>query len=520
MPSSTQTVLQFERFTLDVARGRLCADDQDIKLRPKSFDVLRHLVENADRLVTKNELFQAVWDKVVVTDESLTRCMSDVRAALGDADQRIIKTVPRRGYMFAAKVLKTVAATAALPLPDRPSIAVLPFTNRSGDAQQDYFADGISEDLITNLSKFAGLFVIARHSAFRYRGTDLDVRQIGRELGVRYLLVGSVRRDAERIRITAQLVDAETTAQLWAEYYDRELTGIFAVQDEVTQKIVGTLTAHISQSEFERALAKPPDAFSAYDYWLRGNAIMKSWQGDQSGEMITAARSYYEHAIAADPTYAPPVYGLALTYLAAWLEPYSHQALAPQYKQPATLEHALKFAQRAVELDPNLPDAHMMLANILKWLHRRAESSAEYDRAFELNPNLADYRFGIALIHWGRTEEGMEYLKRIIRLDPFHPPACLTLLGNAYYQAGRYEEALENLRAAARRLPNFRPTYVWLAATAARLGYDEEAREAAAIVLQRDPAFTIRNWLELHQFAKQADADRVAEGLRKAHFSE
>ena len=221
------------------------------------------------------------------------------------------------------------------------------------------------------------MFVIARHSAFRYRGTDLDVRQIGRELGVRYLLGGSVRRDAERIRITAQLVNAETTAQLWAEYYDRELTGIFTVQDEVAQKIVGTLIAHMSRSEFERARVKPPEAFSAYDYLLRGNALMKTWQGDPSGEMLAAGRSYYEQAIVADPTYAPPLCGLALTYLAAWLEPYPHQALAPQYQQPSTIEHALNLGQRAVELDPNLPDAHMALANILKWLHRKSESSAD-----------------------------------------------------------------------------------------------------------------------------------------------
>src|SRR3984893_7158835 len=347
MPSSAQTALQFERFTLDRARGRLRADNRDIELRPKSFDVLRYLAENADRVVTKDENLKAIWPNVVVSDDSLSRCMSDVRLALGDAEQRIIKTVPRRGYMFASEVSKPAAATAALPLPDRPSIAVLPFTNRSGDAQQDYFADGISEDLITSLWKFAGLFVIARHSAFRYRGTDLDVRQIGRELGVRYLLMGSVRRDAERVRITAQLVDSETTTQLWAEYYDRELTGIFAVQDEVTQKIVGTLIARNSRSELERALAMPPDAFSGYDYWLRGNDIMKSWQGDQSGEMLSAARSYYEHAIAADATYAPPVCGLALTYLAAWLEPYRHQAFAVQYQRPSTIEHALKLAQRA-----------------------------------------------------------------------------------------------------------------------------------------------------------------------------
>ena len=224
--------------------------------------------------------------------KSLTRYISDVRLALGDADQQIIRTVPRRGYMFAAKVSDQAAADRAPKLPDLPSIAVLPFANRSGDPLQDYFADGISEDLITSLSRFSGLFVIAQHSAFRYRGADLDVRQIGRELGVRYLLVGSIRRDAERIRITAQLVDAETSAQRWAEHYDRELTGIFAVQDEVTQKIVGTLTAHISRSEFERALAKPPDKFSAYEFSLRANALMKNWQGDSSGETLVAARSY------------------------------------------------------------------------------------------------------------------------------------------------------------------------------------------------------------------------------------
>jgi adenylate cyclase len=520
MDSSAPRVLRFDQFTLDLARGSLRANDRDIELRPKSFDVLRYLVENPDRLVTKDEIVKAVWPKVLVTDDSLTRCMSDVRLALSDAEQRIIKTVPRRGYMFAALVSKPAAVITELPLPDRPSIAVLPFTNRSGDPQQDYFADGLAEDLITSLSKFTGLFVIARHSAFRYRGTDLDVRQIGRELGVRYLLVGSVRRDAERVRITAQLVDVGTTAQLWAEYYDRELTGIFAVQDEVTQKIVGTLIAHISRSELERALGKPPEAFSAYEYWLRGNAIMKSWHSDPTGEMVAAARSFYERAIAADQTYAPPVHGLAWTYLAAWIEPWPHQPLAQEYQQPATLEQALVLAQRAVELDPNLADAHLTLAGILQWLHRRPESWAEYERALELNPNLADYRFGLALIHGGRTDEGMDHLKRIMRLDPFHPPVCLTFLGNAYYQTGRYADAIESLRAAARRLPTFRPTYVWLAAAAAQLGYDKEAQEAAATVLRRDPAFTISKWLQLHQFAKPADADRIAEGLRKALLPE
>ena len=185
MSDAAKTVLQFGRFTLDRALCRLRADGQDVELRPKSFEVLRYLVENAERLLTKDEIVGVVWPNVVVSDDSLARCMSDIRLALGDAEQGIIKTVPKRGYMFAVPVTRPVVRTGPI-LPDRPSVAVLPFTNLSGDPRQDYFTDGISEDLVTSLSKFAGLFVIARHSSFRYRGTDLDVRQIGTELGVRY----------------------------------------------------------------------------------------------------------------------------------------------------------------------------------------------------------------------------------------------------------------------------------------------------------------------------------------------
>jgi TolB-like protein len=301
MNSSAKGALQFGRFTLDLARGCLRAEGRDIDLRPKSFEVLRYLVENADRLVSKEEIVNAIWSNVVVSDDSLARCMSDVRLALGDAEQCIIKTIPRRGYMFAVPVSHPLVG-ARPPPPDRPSVAVLPFPNLSGDPQQDYFTDGISEDLVTSLSKFAGLFVIARHSSFRYRGTNLDVQRIGVELGVRYLLVGSVRHDAKRIRITAQLVNTASTEQLRAEHYDRELTGIFEIQDEVTQKIVGTLIAHISRSELER----PPETFSAYDCWLRGNAIMRNWHSDPTGEMIIAARSFFERGSPRTPTTRHP----------------------------------------------------------------------------------------------------------------------------------------------------------------------------------------------------------------------
>src|SRR5215813_2624910 len=257
-------MFQFEGFTLDVARSSLQAADRAVQLRPKSFEVLRYLVENADRLVTKEELIKAIWPNVVVTDESLAHCVSEVRQALGDSKQTMIATMPRSGYRFTAPVLCVAANAVAAapgtagvspalfqrtgevpvqragetpavpglqsPLLDRPSVAVLPFANLSGDPQQDYFSDGMAEDITTELSRFSELLVIARNSAFQYKGKALDVRQVGRELGARYILEGSVRRSGDRIRIAAQLIDAVTGTHRWAERYDRELHDVFAIQ--------------------------------------------------------------------------------------------------------------------------------------------------------------------------------------------------------------------------------------------------------------------------------------------------
>ena len=287
-------MFRFEGYTLDIARNALRAADRELQLRPKSFEVLRYLIENTDRTVTKEELMKAVWPNVVVTDHVLAHCVSEVRQAIGDDDQTIIKTIPRRGYRFAAPVLRVAtsaaaAAQSALPAGesppagsdsdsgprlqspvDRPSIAVLPFANLSGDAQQDYFSDGVTEDIITELSRFSELMVIARNSSFQYKGKAVDIRRVGRELDARYVLEGSVRRSGDRIRIAAQLIDAMTGAHRWAERYDRELHDIFAVQDEVARTIVAILAAHVNRAEVERALLKPPAAWDAYEYYLRG----------------------------------------------------------------------------------------------------------------------------------------------------------------------------------------------------------------------------------------------------------
>ena len=262
---------RFEGCTLDLTRGCLEAAGHEVELRPKCFDVLRLLLENGNRLISKEELVAAAWPQVAATDESLARCISDVRAAIADHEHKIIKTVPRRGYLFTAEVTRhehaepreqqsgpeavTEHVETENALAERPSIAVLAFTSMSGDPDQEYFSDGITEDIITELSRFSELLVIARNSSFRYKGQSVDVRQVGRELGARYVLEGSVRRAGDRIRISAQLIDATTGAHRWAERYDRKLEDTFAVQDEVARTIVAVLAVHVEQGR-NRARAR------------------------------------------------------------------------------------------------------------------------------------------------------------------------------------------------------------------------------------------------------------------------
>jgi TolB-like protein/tetratricopeptide (TPR) repeat protein len=526
-------VFWFEGLKLDITRGSLESAGRGIELRPKSFDVLRYLIENADRLVSKGEIMQAVWRNVAVTDESLTRCISDIRLALGDDSQRIIKTIPRRGYRFAASVSKgevhgdsnahqsvNTDSGVALPLPDRPSIAVLPFVNMSGDPLQDYFSDGLSEDLTTSLSKFASLFVIARNSAFQYKNRNVDAKRIGRDLGVRYVLEGSVRRDADHVRITAQLIDAGTGAHLWAEFYDRELGSVFAVQDEVTRRIVVTLVAHINKSEIDRALRKQPETMAAYDHCLRGNALMKNLQRDGRGETIAKARACYERSLVADPDCAPAFLGLANTYLAAWIEPTEYPAIAQEYRQPTTLDRAQSVAQQAIERDSDLAEAHAMLGYILHQQHRRAESLKQYQRAFALNPNLADGRYGVVLCLEGRTTEGIEFLERVMRLDPFHPASYGSYLAVGYFLCGRNPEALDLLRNSIRRLPGYRPARIWHATVAAHLDLLDEARASISEALKVEPGLRVENWLKYIGLSDPNHADRVRAALRSAGLAE
>jgi adenylate cyclase len=517
-------MFQFNGYVLDIARGCLRTANREIELRPKSFEVLRCLVENSGRLVTKDELFRAVWPDVVVSDEALTQCISEVREAISDRAQIMIKTMPRRGYRFAAPVSKhgdevearsapvaSFAYDTAARLSGKPSIAVLPFVNLDNDPQQDYFSDGITGDIITELSRFSDLFVIARSSAFQYKGKAIDVRQVGRELGVRYVLEGSIRRDDKRIRITAELIDATNGAHRWAERYDRELKDAFAVQDEVVRGLVSVLQVRVVEAEAERALLKPPAAWEAYDYYLRGAEAWATGFAQRPMTSFYEARRCLERSIAIDPEYARAYAMLARSYTYTYLEPRNEE-----YLNPSALRRADELAKTAVQLDASLPQAHTMLGAALMYKRRHEESIAEFEQAFALNPNFSDHAFGLCLVFAGQPERAIEVMQASMRLEPFRNAVRLAYMGNAYYMLGRYEEAVTPLRESARRMPDLRITQLWLAATYAQLDRLGEARAAADEVRRIEPDFAIERWKLTAVYKRPEDSERLFDGIRKA----
>ena len=457
---------------------------------------------------------------MTVSDESLAQCIRDVRRALGDEVHKIVKTVPRRGYLLDVPISAAAAqpveltnppaAGEALPLalPDRPSVAVLAFTNMSGDPGQDYFSDGITEDIITELSRFSELFVIARNSSFQYKGKVADVRQIGKELGARYVLEGSVRRAGDRVRIAAQLIDATTGIHRWAERYDRELSDVFAVQDEVAQAIAAILTAHVNKAEAERALLKPPATWQAHDYYMRGAVTYAGYRSSYNVDRLYEARDLLERSISADPNYARPHALLAGTHLAAYLN-----SVDGDYRNALALARAYELARKAVQLDPDLPLGHAVLGEVLGCKQRFEESISEFEKALALNPNFSHFHYSMVLVMAGEPQKAIEVVKAHTRLDPFYEPLAPFMLGMAFYMLRNYAEAIVPLRETVLRAPRFIQGHLWLAATYAQLGLVHEAQAEAAHALEILPGYTIPTE---PPFKRHADAEHLIDGLRKA----
>jgi adenylate cyclase len=401
----------------------------------------------------------------------------------------------------------------SLALPDKPAIAVLPFTNLSGDKEQEYFSDGITEDIITELSRFSELFVIARNSTFQYKGKFPDIRQVGRELGVRYVLEGSIRRAGDRVRVAAQLIDATTGAHRWAERYDRELKDVFAVQDEVARTIVTILAAHVNKAEVERTLLKPPTAWLAHDYYMRAAGVLASLI---SVEQLNEARRLLQQALSIDPSYARAYVLLSFADFAAWIN-----LLDTDYLDPAVLDRAYQSASNAVRLDANLPEAHAQLGWVLCRIGEHDRAIAEFQRAMALNPNFTDWRYGANLLYAGEPTRAVQALEGQLRADPFYSPLVPGWLGLALYMLERYEDALTPLRECASRAPSFRWGHLWLAANYAKMGRVQEARSEAAEALRIHPQWTINGFGKpAHEFRRPADAEHFFDGLRIAGLPE
>jgi TolB-like protein len=419
-----------------------------------------------------------------------------------DLGEQPLKNIASPIQVFrVARSREQVPNSGRLPLPDKPSIAVLAFTNMSADPEQEFFADGLTEDLITELSKAPGLFVIARHSSFAFKNKSVDVRRVAQDLGVRYILEGSVRRSASRIRVNAQLINAHEGADhVWAERFDRDLADVFAVQDELVAKIVEALLGKLTVAGLRERYR--PANLEAYDLCLRGRA-----EYFHSVEAGVDAIPLFERAIALDPRYAEAYRWLAVMQCLGWL--HMNRPMNP-FRQLAMVA-----AKKAVELEPEDPGAHCALAAVLLYERLWAESAEEYEISLRLNPNEADAWDGLSdlKVMEGQGEDAVACSLKAIRLSPHPTSSYLWGLGQAQYVAGQYEAAVKTLRHEATYRTGSRR---FLAAALAQLDRLEEAREEGRLYLARNPHFWISYWAETQPFRDLATRDRFVEGYRKA----
>ena len=517
----------FADHTLDTDRRELRRGPERIAVEPQVFDLLVYLVQNRDRVVSKDDLIASVWGGRSVSDSTLTSRINAARRAVGDSgeNQNLIRTIQRKGLRFVGEIREppdgvepdhAAAAPAAvhepsrpaLPLPDRPAIAVLPFVNMSGEPEQEYFSDGISEDIVTALSKLRWFFVIARNSSFVYKGKAVHLKQVAEELGVRYVLEGSVRKGGDRVRITAQLNDVATGSHIWAERYDRGLADVFAVQDEITEAIVAAIEPQLYAAENFRAQRKPPDSMDAWDLVMR--ALSHYWRVTRQDNVV--AQALLEKAISIDPNY-----GQALGVLAASHTFSAHMGWADMATAAPIAERA---ALAAILADSEDAWAHHALGCVYLHTRRFDDSLAEFELALRLNPNfsLAQGYYGLALSYCGRWEEADVAARRALRLSPRDPFSAVYYGIAAYAQfIGRnYDEAMRLAREGIRQRGDFVGAHRVLTAAAGMAGQDDVAKAALQELRRAQPNISLA-WIANQMPIKQdADREHYLEGFRRA----
>jgi adenylate cyclase len=400
----------------------------------------------------------------------------------------------------------------------RPTVAVLPFAHDGAEKAQSDLADGLTEDVITTLGRFGSLAVISRNSSFRYRERQTSLQTLGRELGARYVLDGSVRRDGGQIRVSVQLADTTNGSQIWAERYDREGKALFELQDEIAQSVASMLVRHITRAEIERALRKRDGDLDAYELYVQGLALLRGHvESSEPGKMLLQARALFERAINLDARFAPSQVGLANTYLAAFAEP----IVDGEWRNPAVLARAAAAAEKALRLEPTSAEGLAALA----WVARNrgskegmVQAETLFRRAHAENSSLADGRFADVLIYQGKSAEALDVVREAMRLNHFYPPNYDGYVGHALVLLGRAAEAIPPLERCMARAPGFRPCHYWLAAALADAGHVAEAKMHAEATLKIEPGFGARDPMLMRLYQRAADRDRMANALERAGF--
>lgn len=505
-------IFEFGPFQLDSVAEILFRGTEPIELGQRAVALLQILLERAGLPVSKQSLIDAAWPNLIVEESNLTVQIAALRRVFEDVSGGAgwIETMPRRGYRYVGPAVVTrdqpgaiAAERPALALPDKPSVAVLPFSNLSGDPQQEYFADGMVEDIIAGLSRIRWLFVVARNSSFTYKNSAADVKRVGRELGVRYLLQGSVRKDERRVRVSAQMIEAETGGHLWSERFDRPLDDIFELQDEIALNVVGAIEPSLRRAEVERVKRKRPDSLDAYDLVLQSQADVYSGMPAQ----VTKALVLLERALALDPAYALAHAFAAMCHHCLFLRAglrddsrsasIAHARAAIRHGQDDAL--ALTFAGFSIGMDAHDHDA----------------AFAALEAALAVSPSSAiTYNVGGVIFGWaGKAEQAIEWGERAMRLSPFDPwtwSACHALaLG--HFHRSRYEQAASAARKAVQLNPAHSISHMLLVAPLVKLGRLEQAKAVAADVLELQPAFRFGK-----QFAGVACAPALAASLGDA----
>jgi adenylate cyclase len=514
----------FEGFRLDRRGGVLSRLDQGdvptpVALGSRALNLLGLLVERNGELVSKDAIMEAIWPGRVVEEANLNVQISKLRQILDRNREHgsCIQTIHGRGYRFVGVVTQpevgarsaiSPTAVVALPLPGKPSVAVLPFTNMSGDDEQEFFVDGIAEDIITALFPYPSLFVIARNSCFTYKGRAVDVTQVGRELGVRYVLEGGMRKAGNRIRFTAQLVEAETGKHVWAERYDRDLAEIFAVQDEIAEAVTIAIPPAIAAAERQRAMRKLPGSLDAWGVYQCGLWHLSKYTMDEN----SLAEKFFQQAMDLDPGFSGACVGLAMA---------KEQACDLQIRGlPETLSSIDELARRAVALDCADAEARLCLSGVSLRDGDYEGALAEARRALAITPNLsgAHGRLGATLIFSGRPKEGLAALERSFRIDPRDPQFVkrLTQMVLGLYFSREYGAAVEVAKWAIRSYPDFPNFYRWLAAALGQLDRIEEARKALEKAIAVVPGSFEKNVLGRMPWMRPEDHDHMLEGLRRA----